>query len=251
VQDKDIPNDPSASWPEEVKKAYEQLKVPTLYDFILTNEKLGLEIRKQNRDVKSVEEEVQKISAQMNSIIELLSEEWELLEEGEGTPSEEGEFLEVTGETEPPLDLTDLEIKLLTEKQDEVQRKMTSALIETTDQMTALAKGMERFTKQLMDLLPKKEGLLARAPAWRRKVDELVQPFAHQIELVRHQLIERLESIDIHLIIPQPGDPFVSQKHRVLEKVAGGPSGTIARLVRPGYLHENQILRLAEVVVYL
>lgn len=248
MQDKDNPSDPSASWPEEVKKAYDQLKVPSLYDFVATNEKLGLEIRKQNRDLKSVEGEIQKISAQMNSIIELLSEEWELVEE-EGEEGEE--LVELRRESEPPLEFTDLEIKLLTEKQDEVQRKMTVALIETTDQVIALSKEMDRFAKQLSDLLPKKEGILSRTPKWRGKVEELLNPFSSQIDLLRHQMIERLGSIDIRLIIPQPGDPFIPQKHRVLEKVPGGPSGSIARLVRPGYLHENQVLRLAEVIVYL
>jgi hypothetical protein len=43
----------------------------SLYDVLLANEKLSLEMRRQDRELKAVVEGIQGISAQLNSLLEI------------------------------------------------------------------------------------------------------------------------------------------------------------------------------------
>jgi molecular chaperone GrpE (heat shock protein) len=248
---KEFPKEPLPDWPEEVKKAYQHLQIPSLYDGLLTTEKLGLEVRKQSKEMKALTDSVQTLSQQLDHLVQFLMEE---LEDDEDEDEEDEEFEEVFIEqkgSEESEELTDLEVELLQDRLEQYQRSMRTLLLETTDSLTDLSKSIKQSVHHLLQILPRKEGLFSREPAWHKGVEEVAQTLIEHVDSERYKLKMRLEDLDIQLIEPQVGDLFISQKHRAIEHVTGGPSGTIARVIRAGYMQENTILRCADVVVYI
>lgn len=229
-------NDLTKNWPEEVKKAYNDLKVPSLYDFILTNEKLSLEVHKQNRSMKTVEDELSKVSKQLDMVVDILSEEMDEMEEEE--LEERRRIFEAGGEPGTIIDFTDLEIRLLTEKQEAIQENMKNILLNTVDHLLDLSKVMHLKVDRFLEL-PKAEA------------DRLIPSIASEVDTIRYKLIENLQGLEIQIIEPKAGDLFSVNEHRILEKVSGGVAGTIARTIRVGYIQNNQIIRQAEVAVYV
>lgn len=251
----DIPqkNDPSSQWPEEVRQAYEHLKVPSLYESVLINEKLSLEIRRQGRELKSLSEAIQALTTQVNSVHDIVSEEWHEYEATEGfegtplppSPSPQDGFKEYRQG-----DLTDLEVQLISERQAYLEKQSLDALMESHDAVRELSRMARQITHQLMTLLPKKEGLIGHVPTWYPIVEQLVYGFIEAVDRSRLQLLTGLEEMHIELIEPQPGDPFNESLHHVLETVVGGPPGTIEKVIRAGYRQDDQVLRFADVVIY-
>jgi molecular chaperone GrpE (heat shock protein) len=249
MPDNQSQNDPTAQWPEEVRQAYEHLKVPSLYDVLLANEKLSLEMRRQDRELKAVVEGMQGISSQLNALLEIASEEWEEYEgnEGEGEDVQRGKsiFIEY-----PQEDLTDLEVELLKDKQAALEKQAQDVLIETHDAMLELSRMVKQMTQQLLTLLPKKEGIIPREPSWYRATEALVQGVVEGMDRSRYQLLARLEEVHIEVIDPKPGDAVDESQHHILEHISGEKVGTIAQVIRVGYRQDNHMLRPAEVTVY-
>lgn len=239
-------NDPSADWPEEIKQAYEHLKIPSLYDAVLANEKLSLEIRRQDRELKNIVEGIQFLTTQFNSLIKIVEEEWEEYEEdGDSLEAPQNRFGESSrGE------LNDLEVQLIQENQFYSQNQSKAILMETYDDMRDLSRMVRQATQQLLALLPKKEGLIPHPPTWYPIVEGILQSIVEGIERSRYQLLARLEDMHIEMVDPKLGDAFNETLHHALEYVVGGKSGTIARVVRVGYRQGHEILRLAEVTIY-
>lgn len=247
MPDNQSKNDPTAEWPEEVRQAYEHLKVPSLHDVLLANEKLSLEMRRQDRELKAVVEGMQGISSQLNALLEIASEEWEEYEGGEEEDIQVGQpiFIEY-----PQEDLTDLEVELLKDKQAALEKQAQDVLIETHDAMLELSRMVKQMTQQLMTLLPKKVGVIPREPSWYPATEALVQGLVEVIERSRYQLLARLEEVHIEIIDPKQGDAVDESQHHVLEHISGEKTGTIAHVIRVGYRQENRLLRPAEVTVY-
>jgi molecular chaperone GrpE (heat shock protein) len=240
-----IKDDLSSQWPKEVRQAYESLKIPSLYDCVLANEKLSWEIRKQNRDVKMMAENMGKIVVQFDSLLTTISEEWEEYEDEEG----ETTLQAFTGE--PREELTDLEYDLLSDRQAYLKKQSQDILIEIADSIFDLSHASKQTSHQLLSLLPKKEGLFPHLPNWHPLAEDLIQSLLEHINHVRYRLLGRLEEMRIHLIDPHPGESFDSEKHQVLEQVAGGEKGTIAQTIRVGYIQDNEVLRLAAVLLFV
>lgn len=234
-------NDFNAEWPEEIKQAYEHLKIPSLYDAVIANEKLSLEIRRQNRELKTVIEGIQTLSTQFNALVKIVEEEWE--EDEEGSHSLQG-YANGFQESENR-ELTDLEVEIMTEKQAQL------ILMETHDDMRELSRMTRQITQQILALLPKKEGIIiSQLPSWYPAVEGMVQSVVEMTERSRYQLLSRLEGIWIETVDPQPGELFDKSLHHVLEHIPGGQSGTIAYVIRVGYRQHQDVLRLAEVTLY-
>ena len=241
-------NDPSAEWPEEIKQAYRHLKIPSLYDAVLANEKLSLEIRRQDRDLKTILTEVQQLSTQFNALIKIVEEEWEEYEEEEEESILQGHqngFKETAQK-----ELTDLEVELLQETQNYQEKQVQSILMETHDNLRDLANMVRQMTHQLLALLPKKEGIIPHPPTWHPIAEEILQTMVQGIERSRYQLLSRLEELQIEIVDPQPGEVFNQSLHHALDHISGGESGTIAHVVRVGYKQRQQMLRLADVTIY-
>ncbi len=244
--DDSLKNDPSSEWPEEVKQAYESLKIPSLYDTVLANEKLSLEVRKQNREIKLVVENMGKIAVQLDSLLEMMAEEWEEYEEGDLLSPESAE-----GAEEATPALSDLELELLGDKQAHLEKQTQELLVEMSDSMLELSYTTKHMGQQLLQVLPKKEGVFGKPPHWHPLAEDMIHTVIEEVNRVRYRLLSRLEKMHIHLIDPHVGDLFDQDRHQALEQVAGSPKGTVAQVIRPGYSQEGKILRQAEVVIYV
>lgn len=246
--EQDSANDnPMSQWPEEIKKAYEQMPVPSLYDFILANEKLSLEIRRQDKDVKSVVEGLKLVSSQLNTILRIFNEDVEVVEiededEDDEDFDEESQF--------KANELADLALGLLEEQEGNMSKNVLHFLTETTDVLIELSKTTKQLTGQLINLLPKEKFTSPTIPAWHKLSEEMCQLILNHVDDARYKMMMRLESWGVQTIEPQVGELFNSSKHRALEYVTGGPSETIARVVRLGYRQGDVVLRSADVVVY-
>ncbi len=237
--------DPQSHWPKEVKQAYETLKVPTIYETVLANEKLSLEIRRQNRELKTLEGHLQKIHEQLASIIHLVSEEWVEVEdedEEEGTGAEKTSpfhELEIDQDGFGTLEegLAELEAELIEKEQ------VTQTLIETYDIMKDLARMAKQMARQLDTILPARQ---SSSPM----IEEIMKTLSEIIEQSRYRLLGRLKEVDIEIIDPRPGETFNESIHHAIEHERGGKSGTVARVVRAGYQQRGELLRLADVTLY-
>lgn len=242
-------SDPSAQWPEEIKQAYEHLKIPSLHDALLTSEKLSVEVRRQNREIKSMTESMQALSIQLNALLEVMAEEWEEYEEDEGALlyDEPQEFMMDS----PRENISDLEVEILRDKQASFEKQPQEALLETHDALLDLSRMVKHLMHQLLTLLPKKEGLIPHEPVWHSMAEKIIESFVEATDRVRYQLLARLEDMQIEVINPKPGEMPHTVFHRVLEQIEGGKTGTIAHVIRIGYRQNNHLLRPAEVTIYL
>lgn len=237
-------NHPNSDWPDEVKQAYEHLKIPSLYDAVIANEKLSFEIRRQDRELKNITEGVQQLSVQMNTLLKIMEEEeYELV--GDLVESPHNGFGEDGND-----DLTDLELQLLQENQDYLEQQSEAMLMNTHDDMWDLSYTVKRMMQQAIELLPKTEGIIPHKPVWHPVLEGIIQNVVESVERCRYQLLARLKEMSIDLINPQPGENVNTSFHRVVDHLAGGKVETIARVVRVGYTQNQEVLRLADVTVY-
>jgi molecular chaperone GrpE (heat shock protein) len=236
--------DPTADWPEEIKQAYEHLKIPSLYDAILANEKISLEMRRQDRELQAIKESIQTLSTQLHSLMNMMEGEWEEYEE-ETLQTPQNGFKDTLQE-----ELTDLEEELLQESQFYQEKQAQSILMETHDNMRDLSRLIGQTIHQLFALLPKKEGIIPHPPAWYPITEQMLQSIVESVERFRYQLLVRLEDMHIEMVDPQPGETFDASLHHAIDHISGGKSGTIARVVRVGYRQDKQVLRLADVTIY-
>lgn len=240
--------DPISKWPEEIKKAYEHMKIPSLYDCLLVNEKMSVELRKQNRDVKLAVEGMQKIATVLDSIMAMISEEWEEIEEEEEENEETGSADE-SGLIEDYDNLSDLEVQLMADKQLFIEQA-NAMLIETMDSIFELTNFARQMSQQLFTAIPEKEGILRQKPGWRPLAEEIVNSYINHLDHHRNRFQARLEDFRIFVIQPMPGEKFNKVMHLKLEEVSGGEKDVVAQVIRVGYLYDNEVLRQAEVIVF-
>ena len=62
------PDHPFVEWPNELLQSYKDLPLPTLYEFAVAKEKLSLEIRKQNKEIKQLSDIIKELT---NQVIQL------------------------------------------------------------------------------------------------------------------------------------------------------------------------------------
>lgn len=239
-------NDPSADWPEDVRQAYAYLKIPSLYDSVIANEKLSLEIRRQDRELKTIVEGVQQLSMQMETLLKVIEDERneEDLERFAVETTYDGAGVSHQRE------LTDLEIELLEENQIFFKEQSQGLLIDTHDEMRELWRMTKQSIQHILNLIPKTEGIIPHEPVWHSVTEQMLQNIVESIEKSRYQLLARLEQFDIKMIEPQIGEMVNPSLHYIVDRLSGGESGAIARVVRVGYMQDQEILRFAEVTVY-
>lgn len=239
-------NDPSADWPEDVRQAYANLKIPSLYDSVIANEKLSLEIRRQDRELKTIVEGVQQLSMQMETLLKVIEDERneEELERFAVETTYEGAGVSHQRE------LTDLEIELLEENQIFFKEQSQGLLIDTHDEMRELWRMTKQSIQHILNLIPKTEGIIPHEPVWHSVTEQMLQNIVESIEKSRYQLLARLEQFNIKMIEPQIGEMVNPSLHYIVDRLSGGEPGAIARVVRVGYMQDQEILRFAEVTVY-
>ncbi len=60
-------HNPFAGWPDDLIQSYKELPLPTLYDFAVSEEKLGAEIRRQNKEIKALTDKIVKMGSSLEN----------------------------------------------------------------------------------------------------------------------------------------------------------------------------------------
>lgn len=249
--------DPSEQWPEEVKEAYKSLKIPSIYDAVLANEKLSLEIHKQNHDIKEVLDRIRTMSSAVQTMMQVVLEqadedetngngfpgptgtsEFYPMQTDNGVHTDNGSFAEEGPQYDLAADLRDFIFSI------------NEILMEATDTLIELSKNSKELIGQLNEAVTVKEKGNDIDQASNRIIDRLSRSLVDNVDSARYRLVARLQDVDIRLIDPLPGDPLIPEQHRVLDRIPGGEPETIARTIRAGYLQNDEILRQAEVIIY-
>jgi hypothetical protein len=241
IKEAGVPEKENINWPNWLLEKYAELPLPSLYDFILSQEKLAAEIRKQNRELRVQSEMIKDLPSQVENSLQKLQASTEkfdeLNEEDEATLDEEDE---------KTLDEEDQSQKIPIEVY-EIQ----SLLMFGMDAIFNLLNGMEKSQEQILTVVPEKIGFLIRKkPEWRCYLEEALKGYAQGIDTVRQKMLGHLADAQIEIISPSSGDVFDPSSHRALEAIKGGKRGCIAYSIRYGYKVHNQILRFADVSVY-
>jgi len=81
--------------------------------------------------------------------------------------------------------------------------------------------------------------------------DRASDPFVQGVSIVRQQFLSTLEGLGVTRIDPT-GQAFDPARHEAVTSLAASaavPSGTVAGVIRPGYLIGDEVLRPAQVAV--
>jgi len=81
--------------------------------------------------------------------------------------------------------------------------------------------------------------------------DRGADPFVQGVSLVRQQFLSTLEGLGVRRLEPL-GQPFDPARHEAVSSMAAGPdtpAGTVAGIVRTGYVIGDEVLRPAQVAV--
>ena len=196
-------------WTEDLIKEYREQSLPTLYEFAVSGEKLSAEIRKQNKEIKTLRETIE-------NLVTLASK-----------PKEEVKPRElITKSTcqEALMEAFDA-IFLLRDQADKSVKKLPRTQV--------LKK--EKFRKKQIEKV--------------ERVDAVLGSFLEGVHLVEQKLLTLLADLDLEPFCPESGDLFSPREHRAVLKRKEGPPGTIHKTVRIGYRAKQEIVRFADVIV--
>lgn len=245
---KEVLKNPQDSWNEELLEKYGQLQLPSLYDYLLTQEKLAVEIRRQNKELQATRENLLQMH---NSVVEIKEwiesnaasqqEELEALQQQQQYWSDEGEG-------------SDDEVGELQEVREQVsleRAELQQVFMQTMDAVLNLLEATMGTSEQINKLVPEGRSLWnPLKPAWRHQLESTLSGYEEGVLLIKDKLLTALSDADIEVIIPEIDGPFNPQLHRAIEKVQGGRKSTIAKVIRYGYCKGEEVLRSADVVLY-
>lgn len=211
-------------WPVALMEAYEKLNLPSFYDFVLANEKLSVEVKKQNKDLKS-----------LYGIVQKLQEEFSLLQNQEDFEKENG----AKGYED-----------LLKETYEAKKKEDQTVIIQTVDSMKLFVEALNKTVREISEhLQPKKFFFFKKL--YHKEIKEKLTTIQDGAALSYKKLFSALTDLGLEQILPQQGDPFSPSLHRAIDTAKGGVRGTICETIRSGYKSKENILRYADVIIYL
>ena len=217
------PGDNGESLPDPLfLDKFDALDIPSLYDFLVNQEKLAAEIRRQNRELRSLSHATIETKELLGHINQRL-DEMEMLS---------------TEEAEEPLTPAPL---------DESGRVLMNAL----DALWHLLQSSRETAKTILSITPKKWGFWNRSqPSWRLHLKEVLAGHAEGIKVLEEKITSSLSDLGIVRILPKIGSPFDPSRHKVIETVSERKAEKVAKVIQCGYVKNGEILRYAEVTIY-
>lgn len=194
------------------------LSIPSLFDFLLSQEKLAAEIRKQNKEMRLMSHRIQDV---MKGIADI---EMRMSSQNEDCPDE-------------PLAVSLDETAMI--------------LMETLDGVWNLLKSGRDTFQTIVSITPK-GGLFGffRKPKWRSSFEKILQGHIDGIGIIENKIISSLAEAHISVLVPNQDDAFDPLYHKVIDTIDGGRQGKIAHVIQCGYLKDGVILRYAHVSIY-
>ncbi len=230
-------------WPDWLLEKYESLPLPSLYDFILSQEKLAAEIRKQNRELKANTETLQEMTETMEQFSQKLQEVEECIHpEKDGLVHDQDEDEPFTGHAKNSYSDAPPEPKL---------KETYNLIIHAADALVNMLNGIERSKEEILKIVPETTGFLVkRKPEWRLFLEKALDGCTEGINAMRQKFLSQLADLGIELICPHCGSEFDPRLHRAVETVSGDKNGCIAKVIRYGYKMGDEIIRFADVSIY-
>lgn len=175
-----------------------------------------------------------------------------------------GEQASGNGETSPdtpslkPTYVEELEARVAT-KDTEIQRLLTEYRSAKDEFEQARARLRKEVTKDvergrrsmLISFLEVLDNLDRALEAASTSDERAGDPFVQGVKLVRQQFLGTLEGFGVLRVDPL-GQPFDPVRHEAVSTMAATPeraAGTVAGVIRPGYLIGDEVLRAAQVAV--
>lgn len=256
------------NWPEELLQKYAELKLPSLFDFLVHQEKLAAEIRRQNKELintqKNLAEIQNKIEINFNEKCEDIKNHFNetvniftdiMLDAYSEASTDEDENDEDDKDYEDDVEDNEESIKsnvfLQLTELTASQHAAQQALMQSLDLLLTLFTATQEHIKNIQTLVPEKQGFLFRAkPEWRLKMETSLESYSEGIKMAQSKLLAYCADASLEVIAPAKGQPFDPNLQRAVERIPGGIKGQIAGVVRYGYRQKKDLLRYADVSVY-
>ncbi len=272
IQSEEIPseiaelNNKAENWPDSLLQKYGELQLPSLYDFILSQEKLGMEIRRQNKEMRGFSKSIDELKADSWNVrgsiadvcekVSAIKESCDYMKENELNWDEflqEDLFEEEEDEEEAnDEDDSDDGIDQFRNFIEQIDEDSIQVLMHSMDTMLTLLNATEDFSNNILSIAPSSCSLLFwQKPAWRSHFEEVINGYNNGMRAARNKLLSLLVDKKIELINPSIGSSFDPQSYRAVEKISGGQSQCIAKVIRYGYRRQGEVLRFADVSVFL
>ena len=199
-------------------ETFSKLSLPPLHDILLGSEKVAVQISKQNREISSLREIIQKM---VNLSEDNLEEKHTLL-------------TQELKENEKKLCL--LETHLISVIDSVFY--MTNAVNETINYL----KNFSSFSQ---------ENWVDKPKPCTCQLHQVISSLTDGCLMIKQKMESYLQALSIDLIYPEENEPFNPSKHRAVEQSKDGSPGTIAKVLRFGYEKQGIVLRFADVRIYI
>lgn len=218
-------------WPNWLLEKYGELPLPSLYDFILSQEKISAEIRKQNKELRAQQEALKNLDESVKQMDDRLDK---MASESGGN-----EYFAENGYS------MGKDAKGISDADDSVK-----VLIQAMDIQFNLFQASQELVRNMLSTLPKGKRFKEKSQrSWRLQMKKNLFGFASGIEMSHHKLLGSLADVGVKVINPEAGSLFLPKYHRAIEQVNHGVSGCIVKVIRYGYTKNGEILRYADVSV--
>ncbi|MFT4554258.1 MAG: molecular chaperone GrpE (heat shock protein) [Chlamydiales bacterium] len=215
-----------APFPEEIQSAYEEIKVPDAYEMLLAYEKLSVEIKRQNKELRRVGEALGEIHDHC-------------FQENESDSSFAEEAVDMQAL---------LEERLRREYDDELKKK-ERVLLGMMDSIRNLLLNVEASKEKILSCLPRGRQIFFDPLPLQKELLATTQSFSSGVRIIYDKALTGLADYGIDMIEPLEGETFSVMEHRAIERVEGKNDGNIARVVSVGYRKAGDLIRSADVVV--
>lgn len=249
-------------WPDDVLKLYGQLQLPSLYEFILSNERVAAEVRRQNTDIHKLFSALVDLKEQVKVIddrfqMDLVDLSAQDRDESSETPlslppslnEQEDEQSENTSSSGY---YPAWEVDMMRQANKLEQRQWEEIYVAMLEVINQVFIENESTFKQMLSMLSQSKTAKATVIA----IDSLASQHNNKMLSIKDQMLAHLKDIDMEPIIPQQGELYDEDIHRVIETVTSTTKGskskrnTIARVIRIGYKRHGELVRQADVCVY-
>lgn len=250
------------NWPEEIATVYGQLPMPSLYEFVLANEKFASEMRRHGRELHKIAHAIVELKEMIQNLEQNLQFGVVDLSDSTMTDDSQEEELPLSASrssdpesdnegSEPNAYYPAWEVDMMRQATKLEQRQWEEIYVATIEVILQTMSDQKELQNKVLELLePVKSAKTATTAT-----SHLFSLHEQKTNSIRDQMMAHLKDIDIELIIPSIGELYNEDFHRVIESVTS-PKGsrlkrnTVARIVRIGYKRHGELVRQADVCVY-
>lgn len=250
------------NWPEEVASLYGKLPVPSLYEFVLANEKFASEMRRHGKDLHKMAQAI----FELKEIIQGLEQQLQMgIVEVSDTSMDETQDPELPLSPASPSEAEEddgdnpvtrayypaWEVDMMRQASKIEQRQWEETYVTMLEVILQTLSEQKELKDQSLSIVDS----VKTASTASHALFHLFNTHEQKVQMIKDQMLAHLKDLDIEPIIPEMGDLYDEDYHRVIESVASSKGvrhkkNTVARIVRIGYKRHGELVRQADVCVY-